>query len=102
MIAWINFVILIVSSFLFTFFYVKSVGPAALEKRIGASAYTKCSTYRMISSIFMCIVAVNYVLYYWFPLPLLSFGLLLSSSTIILFLFFLSHLLVVLVNIPAP
>lgn len=70
MIAWINFVILIVSSFLFTFFYVKSVGPAALEKRIGASAYTKCSTYRMISSIFMCIVAVNYVLYYWFPLPL--------------------------------
>jgi len=67
--SWINFGILIVSSFLFTFFYVKSVGPAALEKRIGASAYRMCSTYRLIASVFMVVVAVNYVLYYWFPLP---------------------------------
>lgn len=70
MLPWINFIILIVSSFLFTFFYVKSAGPAALEKRIGASAYEKCSTYRLIASIFMGIVALNYILYYWFPLPL--------------------------------
>ena len=70
MIPWINFSILIVSSLLFTFFYVKSVSPAALEKRIGASAYRKCSTYRMIASAFMAVAAVNYVLYYWFPLPL--------------------------------
>jgi protein-S-isoprenylcysteine O-methyltransferase Ste14 len=70
MIAWINFIILIVSSLLFMFFYVKSVGPAALEKRIGASAYRKCSTYRVIASIFMGLVAMDYVLYYWFPLPL--------------------------------
>ena len=70
MISWINFGILVISSFLFTFFYVKSVGPAALEKRIGVSAYRKCSTYRMVASVFMGIVAINYVLYYWFPLPL--------------------------------
>ena len=69
MIPWINFAILIVSSFLFTIFYVKSVSPAALEKRIGDSAYNKCATYRMISSIFMMVAAINYVLYYWFPLP---------------------------------
>jgi protein-S-isoprenylcysteine O-methyltransferase Ste14 len=69
MIPWINFAILIVSSFLFTIFYVKSVGPAALEKRIGDSAYNKCATYRMISSIFMMVAAINYVLYYWLPLP---------------------------------
>jgi len=70
MIPWINFSILIASSLLFTFFYVKSVGPATLEKRIGAAAYEKCSTYRMLASVFMTVVAVNYVLYHWFPLPL--------------------------------
>ena len=47
MIPWINLIVLIASSFLFTLFYVKSVNPAALEKRIGAGAYPKCSTYRM-------------------------------------------------------
>ena len=70
MIPWINFAVLITSSCLFTVFYVKSVGPAALERRIGPSAYERCATFRLISSIFMFVVAVNYVLYYWFPLPL--------------------------------
>ncbi len=70
MLPWINFGILTTSSFLFTLFYVKSVSPAALEKRIGPSAYQKCSTYRLIASLFMMVVAVNYVMYYWFPLPL--------------------------------
>jgi len=70
MLPWTNFGVLIASSFLFTLFYVKSVSPAALEERIGASAYEKCSTYRMIASVFMMVVAGNYVLYYWFPLPL--------------------------------
>lgn len=70
MIPWLNFGILIVSSFLFTFLYTKSVSPAALEKRIGPSAYHRCAAYRVISSVFMMVVAVNYILYYWFPLPL--------------------------------
>lgn len=70
MIPWINFVVLITSSVLFTFFYVKSVSPAALEREIGPSAYKKCATYRMVASAFMMVVAANYVLYYWFPLPL--------------------------------
>ena len=69
MTPWLNFSVLIASSFLFTLFYVKSVSPAALEKRIGPSAYQKCATYRVISSVLMVVVAVNYVLYYWFPLP---------------------------------
>ncbi len=70
MIPWLNFGVLVASSFLFTLFYVKSVSPAALEKRIGPSAYNRCATYRLISSIFMFIVMANYILYYWFPLPL--------------------------------
>ena len=70
MLPWLNFVVLIVSSFLFTFYYVKSVSPAGLEKRIGASAYQKCARYRMIASVFMVVVAANFILYYWFPMPL--------------------------------
>ena len=70
MISWLNFGVLIISSFLFTIFYVKSVQPAALEKRIGPTAYHRCATYRMISSVFMFIAVANYILYYWFPLPL--------------------------------
>lgn len=70
MIPWINFFILIVSSVLFAIFYVKSVGPAFLERQIGSSAYRKCAIYRLVASIFMIIVAINYVLYYRFPLPL--------------------------------
>lgn len=70
MVAGFNFGILVISSLLFLSFYVKSVSPASLEKRIGPSAYQRCANYRVISSFFMMIVAVNYMLYYWFPLQL--------------------------------
>ncbi len=69
-IAWINFGVLILSSILFTTYYVKSVSPAALEKRIGETAYKKCARYRLISPVFMLVVSGNYVVYHWFPLPL--------------------------------
>lgn len=52
MIAELNFGILITSSLMFFVFYVKSVSPASLEKRIGPSAYQRCSVYRLISSFF--------------------------------------------------
>jgi protein-S-isoprenylcysteine O-methyltransferase Ste14 len=70
MISWLNFLTLILCSFFFSLFYVRSVQPAALEKKIGVVAYKKCALYRSVSSFFMLIVSVNYVLYYWFPLPL--------------------------------
>ena len=35
MTPWINLVSLIIATKLFLYFYVKSVGPAALEQRIG-------------------------------------------------------------------
>ncbi|MCG8350260.1 MAG: isoprenylcysteine carboxylmethyltransferase family protein [Chloroflexales bacterium] len=69
MIPWLNFSVLVASSFLFTLFYVKSVSPAALEKRIGPSAYQRCAIYRVIASVFMIVAMVNYILYVWFPLP---------------------------------
>lgn len=70
MIPWINFSVLIISSVLFTIFYVKSVGPAALENKIGCKAYFRSEVYRTAASVFMTVAAANYVLYYWFPLPI--------------------------------
>ena len=69
-IAWINMAVLIISALLFLYFYVKSVGPAALEKKIGEIAYAKCKRYRQIAIVFEFITIVNYVVYYFYPLPI--------------------------------
>ncbi len=52
------------------YFYVKSVSPAALEKKIGEVAYAKCTQYRIIASAFEIIAAANYIVYFFYPLPL--------------------------------
>lgn len=70
MIAWINLVVLIVSPLLVLYFYIKSAGPAALERKIGEVAYQKCTQYRFIASAFMGVACANYVLYVFYPLPL--------------------------------
>jgi protein-S-isoprenylcysteine O-methyltransferase Ste14 len=68
-VSWINFIVLVISTILTLFYYVKSAGPAALEKRIGSSAYRKCTRYRIASSLFMTLAGVNYAVYYFYPLP---------------------------------
>ena len=70
MIAWINFAVLVVSTLLTLVFYVMSAGPAALEAKIGPSAYQRCTRYRLIASVFMTVASINYVVYFFFPLPL--------------------------------
>ena len=70
MIAWVNVIVLIVSALLCLYFYVKSAGPAALEKRIGPRAYARCTQYRFIASVFMGIASINYVVYFFYPLPI--------------------------------
>lgn len=69
MIAWFNFIVLVVSITLFVVLYIKSVSPAVLEQRIGTKAYTICGRYRTISIIFMTVALVNYIVYYFYPLP---------------------------------
>ena len=66
----INFVVLVGSTILFLYFYIKSVSPAQLEKTIGESAYPKCKTYRIIAGGFEGITVINYVIYFFYPLPL--------------------------------
>lgn len=70
MISWTNIAVLVLSTLLTLVFYVKSVGPAALEKKIGPAAYDKCARYRLIASAFMSVASINYILYFFFPLPL--------------------------------
>jgi protein-S-isoprenylcysteine O-methyltransferase Ste14 len=70
MIGWINFVDLLVATLLTLVYYIKSVGPAALERKIGPAAYAKCTRYRITSSIFMTLVGINYVVYAFNPIPL--------------------------------
>jgi protein-S-isoprenylcysteine O-methyltransferase Ste14 len=70
MIAWANVTALVLSTLLFTLFYVKSAGPAALEARIGPRAYALCARYRVIASVLMTVATVNYVIYFFYPLPI--------------------------------
>lgn len=70
--ALINVIAMVTSGILSGYFYLLSVRPATLERKIGLRAYRLCARYRLISSIFMCILVVNYVLYYFYPL---GFGL---------------------------
>ena len=43
--------------------------PATLEKVIGPGAYASCGRDRIIASIFELIIVINYVIYYFYPLP---------------------------------
>lgn len=68
--AWLNLILLLATMLLTLFFYVKSVGPAALERKIGEGAYRRCARYRFIASALMCVATAYYVIYVFFPLPL--------------------------------
>jgi len=69
MFAWINLALLVLSSILFLFFYVRSVNPAGRAMLVGASAYRKCYYDRLISGLFEFFIMANYVLYHFYPLP---------------------------------
>ncbi|MHA2074565.1 MAG: methyltransferase family protein [Candidatus Hodarchaeales archaeon] len=68
MIEWINVLIMGVSSVSMLYLYVKSVGPAALEKKIGKDAYNRCGQYRMIASVAEMVVIVTYIIYFFYPI----------------------------------
>jgi len=70
MIAYVNVAALILSTLLTLYSYVRSAGPAALEKKIGAKAYARCTRYRFLSGLCMGIASINYVVYFFYPLSL--------------------------------
>jgi formate hydrogenlyase subunit 3/multisubunit Na+/H+ antiporter MnhD subunit len=70
MIAWINFIILLLATVLTVVYYLKSAGPAVLEQKSSPSAYAKCTRYRALSAIFMTLAGINYIVYAFYPIPL--------------------------------
>ena len=71
MLNWINLILLVISTALMAFFYIKSVEPAALEQKIGLNAYARSAYYRITASIFEIIVILNYILYFFLPVSIL-------------------------------
>ena len=69
MVAWINFSILLFSSLAFLYFYMRSVSPAGRARIIGVNAYRMCYYDRVIAGAFELVITVNFILYYFFPLP---------------------------------
>ncbi len=72
MIEWINFSLLFVSLFLFSYFYTLSVQPIKREKKKGERAWKECMKLRIIASIFEFITVITLILWIWFPLPLIN------------------------------
>ena len=68
-IAWLNLILLVGSMALTLLFYVLSVRPAALERKIGPRAYPRSARYRLVSGAMMFLEMAGYVVYYFYPLP---------------------------------
>lgn len=68
-----NIATLLASSLLFTVLYVQSVQPAKLSLR-GHDAYRRCKWYRIAAGAFMTLACANYIVYYFYPLPVLHQG----------------------------
>jgi len=68
--ARLNFVALLLSTLLTLIFYVLSVRPAALSRKIGPKAYRRCTIYRGLAGIAMGVASLNYVLAVRWPPPL--------------------------------
>ncbi len=69
MIAWANFAVLVASSMLLLYFYVRSVSPAGRDLVVGPVAYEMCARDRVIAMLFELVTTVSYVVYYFYPLP---------------------------------
>lgn len=69
MVAWLNFAVLVAASVLAVIFYIRSVRPGSLARRIGPAAYARCARYRLVCSAFLVVTFVNYAVYAFYPLP---------------------------------
>jgi methanethiol S-methyltransferase len=69
MFAWINFAILLFSSILFFFFYMRSASPAGRERMGEPRAYQTCFYDRLVSGAFELVITANFILYLLYPLP---------------------------------
>lgn len=69
MIAWLNFTLLLLTSLLLLYFYVRSVSPAGCALVVGPRAFADVGRERIIAGVFESIAAAGYVVYFFYPLP---------------------------------
>lgn len=74
MIEWINFVLVFVNLFLFSYLYALSIQPVKREKRKGEKAWKECMKLRIIASIFETSIVLNLVIWIWYPIPLINWN----------------------------
>ncbi|MFX0023354.1 MAG: methyltransferase family protein [Candidatus Hermodarchaeota archaeon] len=72
MFEWINFVILILSLFLFCYLYTLSIQPVKREKHKGKQAWNHCMRLRLIAGLFEFFIVINLILWIWYPVPLIN------------------------------
>jgi protein-S-isoprenylcysteine O-methyltransferase Ste14 len=72
MIPVINTIILVFSTSLFAIYYVQSLQPAKLEEQLGEISYKRCTTYRTIASVLEVVIFCSYIVFYFFPSPILD------------------------------
>ncbi len=70
LIEWLNLILLIASSIVIFYMYIKSVQPAKMEQEMGEGAYEKANWYRTIGWIPFLFFFISYVIYLYYPLPL--------------------------------
>lgn len=68
MFAIINFISYITASLFSVIYYVRSVNPAQLERKVSEDAYAQCARDRVISTVLMLIALVNFVLCRKYPI----------------------------------
>jgi protein-S-isoprenylcysteine O-methyltransferase Ste14 len=71
----INFVLLLLSIFLFSYLYVLSIQPVKREQQKGDQAWKECMILRLIAGFFELIIVINLILWIWFPVSILNWKL---------------------------
>jgi len=72
MIDWINFIIFIISFVFFSYFYLISIQPVKRSEARGEKAWKECTIFRILSGVLMCVAVLNFILWIWFPIPILN------------------------------
>ncbi len=69
MIAWINFIILLIAVILFSVFYTISIQPVKRKQSRGEKAWKECERLRLIAGTLEFVIIINQILWIWFPIP---------------------------------
>jgi protein-S-isoprenylcysteine O-methyltransferase Ste14 len=72
MLEWLNLISLIISIFLFCYFYTLSLQPKKREREKGEKAWKQCAQFRYIAGAFEFIILINIILWVWFPISILD------------------------------